>query len=286
MVVVTILASLVAGFLNASSAVLQRLAAGKPEPQMLFSRDFIVGLVKSRMWLMGMGLQLLAFGAQAVALGAGSLVVVAPLLTTDLIFLMLLLHFVLKVPAGLREWGAAVCISAGLSALLYVADPHGGHLAFNGVQWALASAVIALIAAVGILIMRTSPSPRVRAGVGGVAGGVTFALVAAFTKLTVEQLHYGIGNVFTSWELYALLVTGIFSMVLMQNMYASGPLAISQPAIEITDPFTSVIIGVLLFGDMVDHSAGALAGQAAAAVVLAVGIILMGGSKNIHRSNT
>jgi hypothetical protein len=284
-VATAVVCTLLASFLNAASSVLMRRAAGKPDPRMLFHRNFVAAMIKNRMWLGGLGLQVLAAILQGVALYWASLVLVEPLLTMDLVFLMLILHFRFGVHARLREWGAVVAICGGLSTLLVVANPRGGHLEFSGTNWALTSGLIGTFLIISALYMRRSESPTLRAGLGGVACGLNFALTAGFAKLMLGQLAIGgIGNVFGSWEVYAMAVSGAISLVVAQSTFAAGPLAISQPAIEISDPLVSATIGILLFGDMVSTSTGALALEVIGACTAAAGIILLGGSKRVHSS--
>jgi len=282
---IAVACSLLAALLNAASSVLMRRAAGKPDPKMLFHKNLVKAMAKNRMWLGGLGLQIAAAVLQGVALYWASLVLVEPLLTMDLVFLMLILHFYFRVPAGLREWGAVVATCGGLSMLLVAANPRGGHLVFSGTNWALTSGLIGAFLIISAVHMRRSNSPALRAGLGGVACGLNFALTAGFAKLMLGQLQFGLGNVFSSWEVYAMAVSGGISLVVAQSTFAAGPLAISQPAIEITDPLVSAAIGMLLFGDMISTSAGALALEVIGALLATLGIILLGGSRRIHQSS-
>lgn len=281
-IVIAVLCSLAAAFLNAASSVLQRRAAGAPDPSVLFRRHFIAALSKNRLWLSGLGLQIIAAFAQGAALFYASLVLVEPLLTVDLVFLLLLLHFYFRIPAGRREWSAVLAICGGLSMLLAAANPRGGHLEFSGLYWLITSTVVAVVILASIITMRRSASAKFRAGVGGVATGLSYALTAGFTKLMLGQLHHGIGQVFSGWELYALCLSGLVSLIMSQNTFAAGPLAISQPAIEISDPLASAFIGVILFGDIISTGAASIALEVIGALVAAIGIALMGSSKNIY----
>jgi hypothetical protein len=283
-VAIAVIGTLLASFLNALSSIWQRRAAGKPDAKMLFHKNFVKAMVVNRLWLGGLGLQILAAVLQGVALYQASLVLVEPLLTMDLVFLMLLLHFRFRVVAGLREWGSVLALCAGLSMLLAAANPRGGHLEFSAANWAWTSGLIGGVVLVGAITMRRSSSPRLRAGIGGVACGLNFALTAGFAKLMLGQLQYGLGNVFSSWEVYAMAVSGAISLIVAQSTFAAGPLAISQPAIEISDPLVSAAIGILLFGDVISTSIGALALEVIGAVLATAGIVLLGGSRRVHES--
>jgi drug/metabolite transporter (DMT)-like permease len=279
-----IAAALIAAFFNAAAGVLQRRAAGHVEAHELFRKALSIKLTRHRLWLAGIVLETGAFVLQAAALRHGSLVLVEPLLVTDLVFLLLLLHFRFNIKPGVREWLAVGCICAGLSALLAAANPRGGHLQFSGLAWALMSGSITIVIAIGAFAMRRLHSSVQRAATGGIAAAMSFALVAALTKLTMQKLAAsGLGSVFSGWELYALAVAGILSLIVMQNAYAAGPLVVSQPIMEIMDPLVTAIIGILVFGDIISTSAGALAIEVLGALLAATGIVLMGSSKRIQQ---
>ncbi|MGH9069367.1 MAG: DMT family transporter [Acidimicrobiales bacterium] len=258
MTFLVVIGSLISAFLNAWSAVVQRRVAGKPSRQDLFSRNFIVNLTKNKLWLSGLALQILAFLAQAAALREGSITVVEPLMTADLVFLMFLLRWRFRFKPSVREWSAVLALAIGLSGLLLAADPRGGNIQIDNWRWAIAGVAGAIAIFCSSLMVRRLSSRKVRAALAGTAAGINFALNAAFTKLVVGEFSHGINAVFTSWPLYALAISGIISMIVMQSAYASGSLAESQPAIEITDPLISIVIGVMLFGDVIDHSVAAL----------------------------
>ena len=284
-VALPVIAALLACFSNAVASVLMRRATGKPDPKMLFHKNLVKAMTTSRLWLGGLGLQALGAILEGVALYWASLVLVSPLLTLDIVFLVLILHFHFKVPAGLREWGAVAAICGGLSILLIIANPRGGHLEFSGVNWAFTSGLIGAGILISALFMRRSESPMARAAAGGLACGLNFALTSGLAKLMLSQLQTGgVGNVFSSWEVYAMAVSGVASLVVAQSAFAAGPLAISQQIIEITDPLVSAMIGILLFGDIVSTNIGALALEAIGAFVASIGIVLLGSSKRIQQS--
>ena len=116
----------------------------------------------------------------------------------------------------------------------------------------------------------------------GVAAGLSFALVAACTKLATEQWQHGFFTLFSHWQIYALIITGVLSIVMLQNAYGAGPLAVSQPAMEIIEPLVSVMMGVVLFGDSVNTSSSALVVECAAALMAGGGIWLMGSSERLY----
>jgi hypothetical protein len=279
-----IVLSLLTAFLRAVSAVIQRRATGKPEIDQLFRRSFIHSLFKNKQWLWGLFIQLAAVLTNGLALYSGSLVLVEALLTTDIVFLLLVLHFYYKVPTGVREWGGVLAISAGLSAALFAAKPHGGEFVDIGITWTITGSIIAVIIIVCAFIMRSSPSEKLRAAMGGVASGCNFALTAGLAKLVFFQAQADFDSVFTSWELYALIVSVLTSIVVLQSTYGAGPLAISQPAVEIVRPLVSATIGVIVLNEIVDINPLEIVIVGIGIVTASIGVFLLADSEPILNS--
>lgn len=283
MLAFVIIATLFASLSNAVSGVLERKAAGTPQASDLFSPHFISALLRQKLWIIGEGFNILGFLLQAVALKFGTLSVVQPLMVTNLIFLLIILYWRFGVPMTRREWGGGLAICVGLGALLAIANPRGGHAVFNGGAWLITSCLVAAFIVISAIFVRRLPHPAWRAAVAGTAAGMNFALTAAFTKLVVDQLQYGVFNVVTSWELYALVASGIASLITLQSTYGAGPLAISTPAMQIFDPLLGIIIGVVIFRDIINFNPAAMAAETLCGLVMIGGIILLAGSKRIQQ---
>jgi drug/metabolite transporter (DMT)-like permease len=283
--IIPIIACLIAAAFNASGSVLERLATGKPEIGALFSRSHTIKTTFHKYFLYGIGLQLLAFVMQAFALSRAPLVLVEPLLTTDLIFLLLIFHFWLENKVGIREWLAVISMIIGFGSLFIVAKPHGGHIRYSGAVWLFTTMLIAIIVLICLFIVRVIKSTQVRAFLAAVAASLSFALNAAFTKLALDLLkHRGFTVMLEHWPPYALLVSGIVSIYLMQKAFGAGPLAVSQPTMEVIEPTVSVIIGITIFGDKVFHSPLALFGEILGVLVVSYGIISLSTSKKIQQA--
>jgi hypothetical protein len=83
----------------------------------------------------------------------------------------------------------------------------------------------------------------------GAGASVGFALLAAITKSMTNVLLKGIGPLFSSWQLYALALIGLGSFVVMQSAFQVGPFAASQATLILVNPFVSIVIGGVLFGE-------------------------------------
>jgi hypothetical protein len=85
----------------------------------------------------------------------------------------------------------------------------------------------------------------------GVAAGATFGLTAALMKGMTGTFSGGLGELLTSWELYAMVAAGILGLFLVQSALNAGPLIAAQPGLTLSDPIVSILWGVLAFDEKV-----------------------------------
>lgn len=273
--------ALMSATLNALASIFQRKATGQVHPRQLFRGQIVTNVIKNRLWLSGIGLNIVAFFGQAIALHNGSLALVEPLLITDVVFLLVFLHFGFKRRVSRQGFSGAVLLVFGLSCLLVVAHPQSISSEASFGKWLAAIIAVGLIILGSAILIRTIRMVNLRAVVGGFAAGLHFAFTAAFTKLVVTELQQsGVLDTLFSWQLLALIIVGISSALTMQSMYGAGPLVITQPTLEITEALAGIFMGILLFGDIVNDSVGALAIEAASGLVAASGIILLARTTN------
>ncbi len=285
MLVITYSAAVLAALLNASSAVIERLATAKPEAKRLFSHRFVYEMIKSRLFISGFVLQILGFVFQAIALKNGPLIIVMPLMTSDLIFLLLLIHWKLKIHIKLRDLFSVLLIISGLAGLFAATNPVGGRLVYNATPWIILVSIVTPMVIVLAFIIRKLESANLRALLAGFAAAISYAMNAVFLKLSLNLLNrHGWSVMLTRWPIYALIISGLISVYLMLNAYGSGPLAISQTIMEVFEPAIAVTIGILIFGDSYKTSFGALAVALLFSLLLVGGIVGLGSSPRIQEA--
>jgi hypothetical protein len=109
----------------------------------------------------------------------------------------------------------------------------------------------------------------------GVAAGLVFGIADGLTRRTVEIMGaYPVTALLTGWPLYCLVVTSLVGFWLMESSFNAAPLHASLPAITAAEPVAGILLGVVVFGDVVHLSPGMLALQAAGIVALVGGVIL------------
>ena len=136
-----ILFAALAAFTNALTSVLQRMGVETAPESSALQASLIGHAVKQRIWLIGFAFSLVQFGFVATALKHGQLSTVQPVLTTELLFLLLILAVWFRYRLGAREWLGAALVVAGLGGFFLAARPHGGQLLPSDSQWVVATLV-------------------------------------------------------------------------------------------------------------------------------------------------
>ena len=268
--------TLLAALLIGTGFVLQQMAAQREPASRFLSLRLITDLLREPRWLTGIACMIAGQILAAWSIGNLSLAFVEPLLTTNLVFALLLAVPIAKASLRFSEiFGAAVlCLGVALLSASRSAKPIG--LSFGSVSHWPAAAVIAAIAFAAVQAGRQHPG-RLRAMLTGTAAGLVFGIQDALTRQTLEILgSSGVGAMFATWAPYALVGAGATGIWLMQSAFNSGPLQLSLPAISAGEPLVGILLGVLVFGDRIQISPGELALQAGGIVALIAGVILVG----------
>jgi drug/metabolite transporter (DMT)-like permease len=266
--------ALAAALVAATTAVLQRLGVEDAPPEATMRLELMAYAVKRGIWLVGFGLMLVQFVLQATALRFGQLSTVQPVLTCELLFLVVLLAFVFHQPLRGRDWLGAVAIVAGLATFLLVARPKTGIGSPAGPAWIAVSLVTAVL--VIALIVAAGHGPRWwRAAAFGASAAVLTAYNAALIKAVTTLITEGWGHVFVSWEPYALAVTGLGTVFLLQNALHAGPITASRATSVIVNPLASIVIGITVFQETLHTGPAAVAGELLALAVMCAGVIVL-----------
>lgn len=269
-VVVTLVAAMLAGF----GFVLQQHAAEQVSGEFLHV-GLIAKLVRNRRWLGGLAALVAGDLIGAWTLGHLDLSVTEPLLTTSLIFAL-----VLAVPLSgqmLRrtEIVGAVLLTAGVAALSATRSVRSPSESFGSVSHWPAAALIAVVAVILVQLGRRR-SGVWRAALTGTASGLVFGIADALTRSSVLILdgHHP-ASLLSTWPGYATVAATIAGLWLMQNAFNAAPLHASLPAVTAAEPAAGIVLGVVVFGDVIHISPWLLALQAAGIAAMVAGVILV-----------
>jgi hypothetical protein len=239
-------------------------------------------LVRNRTWLVGWITNLFGVGTQAAALKVGSVAAVQPLMASQLLFVLGFASGEQRRWPSARDWMSALAVCAGLVLLVTAgASPLSGAPHRHRV-------LIATVCMVGLIVILRQLSrhtfPWLAGPLVGVAAGLCHALNAVYLKLTVEDLyHGGAAAMLSDWPVYALTVTAVSGMLLVQIAFASGPLPPAVAAMSVTNPVASFVLGILAFDAPAPRGLGVLSAIAVSGVLITVGIVGLANASSTRR---
>ena len=267
-----VLLALGAALVNAVTSFLQRLGVEDAPRESSMSTGIVSHIVRSPIWLLGFVLMGAGFVLQALALHSGSLAVVQPLLTTELLFVVLILWGWYSIHVRTRDWLYAGLAAGGLAIFLAVLAPTDAGHAPSRLAWVSSMVAVVIAMAIFVALARRGP-PWWKALILGASASIGFAMTAALTKAFTDAFAGGLGEVVTTWETYALCAFGGVSFFLMQNAFHAGPFAASQSTLILVNPFVSVGLGAYLYGETFPHGTGVVLAGVVSVVTFGVGTV-------------
>ncbi|MCI4675748.1 DMT family transporter [Candidatus Mycolicibacterium alkanivorans] len=259
-----VVAAALAGAVFAAIGIVvrQRATMDVPADQGV-STVMVSTLLRRRLWWAGTAAAVTGYAFQAVALAFGSLLLVAPLLVSALLFALPLSARLAHRRVTRAEWGWAVLLTVALGIFVALARTKPGD--YDGaVLPAGLVAGISLLFVAGCAGVAVRFSDWRRAILLAVGVGVLFGVVAALTKLVMHIVTHGnMVKLLASPILYLLIVIGVIATLLQQSAFHAGSLRASVPAMLVLEPVVAVLLGEVLLGE---H----LAVSKPSAVVLAV----------------
>jgi drug/metabolite transporter (DMT)-like permease len=275
MSLVYVVATLCAAMLQGFGFVLQQHAAEQVRTAEFLGLGLIAKLVHNRRWLGGIAALVAGDLLGAWTLGHLTLSITEPLLTTSLIFAL-----VLAVPLSgqaLRrtEIFGALLLTAGVATLSATRTVKAPGESFGSVSHWPAAALIAFIAVILVSVGRRR-SGVMRAALTGTASGLVFGIADALTRSSVQILdgRHPV-HLLGTWPGYATVATSVVGLWLMQNAFNAAQLHASLPAVTAAEPAAGIVLGVVVFGDVVHVSPWLLAVQAGSIAVMVGGVILV-----------
>ena len=267
--------TLVAAVLLGIGFVLQQYAARQEPESRFLSPRILTDLLRKPRWLIGIACMVAGQLLAAWSLGHLELTLVEPLLTTYLLFALILAVPMSKQAMHWTEVAGALILCAGVTLLSLSRSTKPIGLSFGSFSHWPAAAIIAGIAYVAVLAGMARRGPA-RATFIGLAAGLVFGIQDALTRQTLEILQgHPVTVLLTTWPPYCLLATGIVGLWLMQNAFSAGPLHASLPTIAAGEPVAGIVLGIVVFGDRIQISQGMLAIEAGGIAALIVGVVLV-----------
>jgi hypothetical protein len=265
--------TLLAAVLLGIGFVLQQYSAEQEPDSHFLHLRIMTDLLRKPRWLLGVGCMVAGYLLAAWSIGHLELALVEPLLTTYLVWALVLAVPMSRQRVKPAEVLGAVILVGGVTLLSVSRSITPIGLSFGSFSQWYAAAIIAGVAAIAVLIGHRS-NGQVRATLTGLGAGLVFGIQDALTRQTLDILQ---GNsfavLFSNWAPYALVGAGIVGIYLMQNAFSAAPLHASLPAIAAGEPLAGIALGIVVFGDSIQITPGLLAMEAGGIAALIVGVI-------------
>ncbi|MFI6993675.1 DMT family transporter [Nonomuraea wenchangensis] len=277
------LLAVLAALCNAVSSVLQRRAAVTVPQDPKARMGLILALVRKPVWLLGILALIGGFLFQASALSRGAVALVQPVMVVELPFTMIILSLAFGAVLDRHVWLAIAALSGGLAIFLMAASPQVGRWLPDAIGWIAATLVTVVVVAALVTVGVLAKGPLRPAAIG-VAAGIGFAFTATLMKRVTAIAQEDLGALPLTWQVYAMVLAGLCSLVLLQHALHSGPLVVAQPALTISDPIAGILYGALLFGEPI-RSGSWIVFEAIGIGSLAYGVIQLARSPLIQAQN-
>jgi drug/metabolite transporter (DMT)-like permease len=270
-----VLLSLMAATLLGLGTVLQqRGTLDDPKGSAGGDVQFLAGLLRRRVWLLGIALGGLGEIWQFLALRSGPLAGVQALTTLSLVISLPFGVWLTDQRLTRSVWAGACATTLGIMLFVLLGAPQIGTRSLTATAWWSAG-----LTGAGLVVILScvafGRSAAVQAMLFGAAAGLAFALVSAVSKSLIGHLGGGLGEVVTSWELYVLAGAGLVGFTMGQFALRTGALA---PAMASTNSVTllgAVALSLTLFGETFSPGPAHLVAAACGLALTVFGVILL-----------
>jgi drug/metabolite transporter (DMT)-like permease len=239
---------------------------------------FLLQILHRPVWLAGTLLQSSGWVVQAAALDRGSLVVIQSLTALSLVVALPLGALLTNQRIGRREVTGATLTVVGIIFFITAGQPQGGTTHPSASAWWSACLVTALLVLV-LFVVGRHRSGATKALIFGAAAGLGYGLQAAVTKTFVTQIGGGVVAALTDWTAYVLILSALSGFALQQSALKTGVLAPAMASSNSVTLFSSVILGITVYGETLARTGTSHAGCTIVGLVVAVvGIVFLAGS--------
>lgn len=265
-------AAFAAAFSFALGSALQQRVAGSEAPEQESQSSFFVRIARRPSWLAGLVLSAVAFSLHAFALSRGDLALVQPIIVAGIVFAVVIRAALEHRLPDTSTLVWLVITWAGLALFLAVRPPTADQPPRNGLGAALVVGGVLVVLAARTLAGRLQP-PQLRGAVLAGASGVLFGLVAGLVKLVLARFGDGFWAVLGSWPLWALVVTGLWAVLLNQRAYQATRLSVTTPILNVAEVAVAITFGLLVLGEDPGQTPAIVLGEVAGLALVIAGVV-------------
>ena len=240
------------------------------------SRLMLNTLLHRPLWWAGTAAAVTGYAFQAVALAFGSLLLVAPLMVSALLFALPLSAWTSRRRVTRAEWGWASLLTLALALFVAVARTRPGDYRASE-PTSVVVATICLLAVTASLVLAVRLTGWRQAIMLALGVGVLFGVLAVLTKIEMHILtEEGSAQLLTSPVTYALIEVAVAATLLQQSAFHAGSLKASVPAMLVLEPVVAVLLGQVVLGEHLAVSTPSAIALAIATAAMAVATIALG----------
>ncbi|MGU3503156.1 DMT family transporter [Mycobacterium sp. C31M] len=274
-VLVVVFALCAAIFAAIGIVVRQRATMDVPEEHGVSTVMFAT-LLRRPLWWAGTASAVAGFVFQALALDNGSLIVVAPLLVSALLFALPLSARLAHRRVTRGAWLWALMLTVSLAVFIFLAHPRANEQVAPAPTIAVVVAVCTVLV-IGCVVIAVRSTGWKRAVPLAAAVGVMFGLIAVLTKILMFMLDRGsVADVLATPVPYALVFLGVTATLLQQSSFHAGSLQMSVPTMVVVEPMAAVLLGVFILGETLNANTWEAVVLTAAVLAMTAATIALG----------
>lgn len=273
------LVGIAAAFALGLGWVLQQRVAAHAALSELLSFRLLLHLMHKRVWWLGILAMVTGQALGGLAFDLGSVTLIEPLLSTNLLFAFILAACLNHQRVHWREVCGAILLSAALGVFIAVGNPRAGHDAdVSLLDVAIAVSVVAVVVA-ALVVGGRNRRLLVESILFATGAGVLYGLQDVSTRASLLRVDsHGVGSLVTSPWGYLVVVSAVIGLLLSQSAFRAARLDYSLPPTAAAEPIVGVALGVGLLGDVVSVSIAGLAVECCCLVAMVAGVVMIGRS--------
>jgi drug/metabolite transporter (DMT)-like permease len=263
--------------------VLQQRVAAHAALSELLSFRLVLHLMSKPVWWIGIGAMIAGSALGGWALQLGSVTLVEPLLSTNLLFAFVIAAWLKRVRVTVRELLGAALLSAALGVFIGVGRPRSAaHIRIPGLPVSLlALGVVAGVVVVLVGVARTRPL-HVESVLIATGAGLMYGLQDVATRATFVLVdRHGFAHLLGAIWPYLLVGSAAVGIMLSQSAFRAARLDYSLPPTAAAEPVTGIGLGVTVLGDRIALGAGPIAAEALCLLAMVCGVVLIARSGSL-----
>lgn len=270
----------------ALAAVLEKREAMRAPASEALKPGLFIQLAQRPIWLTAIVFETLGFVLKIFAVDNGPVMVIQPILATQVIFALVFGVLIERYPTRIQDWLGALMVAAGVAIFIEGTDARSGHYENSALLWGVVLGLI--LGLTGGALAAGKFIGRYRSFFWGMAAGLLWGLQIAFIKVVTTRFHQqgdwlgALEQMLMEPYVYGLLFTAVTGFLVLQSAFQSGSLAIALTSYTSVEILTAVALGAMFFSEVPHLNAEAIALILTAIVLMTAGILVISRSPAVR----